>query len=112
MNFYSLMLRLLFYPAPKIVIYKEEETQFDIIYETALVHSDRLIEYNSEIPKVKFIKYISQHKSLVLHGSNNSKIKDLHLKCRLYLMGLRLQLSSLQEIQFGRYFMQYFRERV
>lgn len=69
-----MLLNILFYPSPQIVISKEEEKQFNDLYEAALTRSDRLIEYNLPIPKYKFLYYISNNKPIVFHGSNNKLI--------------------------------------
>lgn len=75
MNVVSLLLKVLFYPSPKFEVSKEEESQFDEIYEKTMVQQDKHIDYNLQIPKMKFIKYISKHKNLMLHGSNANSIK-------------------------------------
>src|SRR5690554_3216612 len=75
MNIFTILLKLLLYPSPKIEIFNEEKSQFDEIFERAMVKEDRFIEYNLQIPKMKFIKYISHHKHLMLHGSNTNSIK-------------------------------------
>jgi hypothetical protein len=70
----TMLLRILFYPAPKIKISKEEREQFDCLYEDALKRPDKLITYNLPIPKYKFLYYISTTKPILFHGSNNRLI--------------------------------------
>ncbi|MEH7224805.1 hypothetical protein V7112_13430 [Bacillus sp. JJ1566] len=70
----TMLLKILFYPSPKVMISKDEEKQFNDLYEEALKRRDKLIEYNLPVPKYKFLYYISQNKPIVFHGSNNKLI--------------------------------------
>jgi len=69
-----MLLNILFYPSPKIMISKEEEKQFNNLYEESLKNPGKLIDYNLPIPKYKFLYYISNNKPIVFHGSNNNLI--------------------------------------
>jgi hypothetical protein len=72
--FVTILLRLLFYPAPKIRISKEEEKQFNLLYEEALNKPDKLITYHLPIPKYTFLYHIATTKPILFHGSNNKFI--------------------------------------
>ncbi|MBS4200769.1 hypothetical protein KHA93_14120 [Bacillus sp. FJAT-49732] len=69
------LLRIIFYPLPKISISKEEEHAFNHLFESSCKKADKLIAYNLDIPKYKFLYFLSKNKRVVLHGSNN---KDIH----------------------------------
>ena len=66
----NILLRILFYPSPKITITKEEEKLFNGLYEETMKKPDKQIKYNLPIPKYKFLYYLSNNKPIVLHGSN------------------------------------------
>jgi hypothetical protein len=73
-SFVNFLLRLLFYPVPKLMVSKEEEKLFDNLFENACSSPEKIIKYNLPIPKYKFLHYILKNKSVVLHGSNNTFI--------------------------------------
>jgi len=68
------ILHTLFYSSPNMAISKDEEQFFNDLYESALNQSDKVIHYHSSIPKYKFLYYLSLHKGVVFHGSNNKEI--------------------------------------
>jgi len=70
----NVILHTLFYSSPHIKISKEEAQFFNEFYESALNQSDKVIQYHSSIPKYKFLYYLSLHKGVVFHGSNNKAI--------------------------------------
>ena len=70
----NLLLKMLFYPFPKLTISKEEEIRFTHLYQIALQTPDKLIHYNLPIPKYKFLYYLAMKKPIIFHGSNNKTI--------------------------------------
>jgi hypothetical protein len=70
----NLLLKILFYPSPKIVINDEEKKLFNQLYDDAFVSPNKTIHYHLSIPKYKFLQYISEKKPIVFHGSNNLSI--------------------------------------
>lgn len=70
----NILLRILFYSSPTIKFSREEEKSFHTLFEEACLNPDKMIEYNLTIPKYKFMSYIAQNKSVLLHGSNNPSI--------------------------------------
>jgi hypothetical protein len=69
------LLSILFYPAPKNTISKDEEKVFNELFIRSCNKPEKLIEYHLPIPKYKFLNYLAQHYPLVFHGSNNIDIK-------------------------------------
>ncbi|MFD2445475.1 hypothetical protein ACFSO7_16045 [Bacillus sp. CGMCC 1.16607] len=69
-----ILLNMLFYPSPEITITKEEEKIFNDLFESSCEKADKLINYNLSVPKYKFLHYLTCHKPIVLHGSNNKQI--------------------------------------
>ncbi len=55
---------------------KEEEKGFNDLFESSCEKANKLIDYNISSPKYKFLRYLSLHKSIVLHGSNNKQINS------------------------------------
>jgi hypothetical protein len=70
----DILLNLLFLRFPMIVIGKDEEKLFNHLFQEACSSPDKLIAYNLQIPKYKFLHYLSQNKQILLHGSNNKGI--------------------------------------
>jgi hypothetical protein len=71
----DILLGILFLPSPRMVISREEEMLFNIIFENALRSKDSTIQYNLSIPKYKFLQYLSDNKNVLFHGSNNHLIQ-------------------------------------
>jgi len=72
---FNQLIKILLYPAPTVLITKEEEKQFINILENG-INSDRELEYSIEIPKYKFLYYLTKEKNIVLHGSNHKTIQQ------------------------------------
>ncbi|HYK74712.1 MAG TPA: hypothetical protein VEV44_16580 [Pseudoneobacillus sp.] len=72
----NILLRILFYPAPRPIFNKEEEKIFNEIFKEARQKPDKLIDYNVSIPKYKFLQYLSDTKPILFHGSNHKEINS------------------------------------
>lgn len=64
--------------APDLQFDEKRTRIFEDIYETACRGEDTVtIEYNCEYPKHEFLSYLVEHKNVLLHGSNEKKIRYL-----------------------------------
>jgi hypothetical protein len=72
----SILLRVLFYPFPNTTITKQEEKLFEDMYNTACTSKEKIVKYNLQIPKYKFLNYISRTKNVIFHGSNTLDIRE------------------------------------
>ena len=68
------LLALLLYKSPSITLTKEEEERCQELYRKTLKSNKKEISYNLPLPKYKFLHYLLQHESILLHGSNNPNI--------------------------------------
>jgi hypothetical protein len=73
--FIDILLGILFFPSPRIVISQEEGILFNQLFEKAKTSPDKKINYNLSIPKYKFLRYLSDNKQVLFHGSNNPLIQ-------------------------------------
>ncbi|RXZ76656.1 hypothetical protein EBB07_34105 [Paenibacillaceae bacterium] len=72
----SAVLRALFYPAPSIYISKEEEADFETLYDEVCSSGQNSVDYRLKAPKYKFLEYLLRSKPVVLHGSNRPGIEQ------------------------------------
>lgn len=68
----SLLLRILFYPSPKIVFEKEEAARYE--KRASVLEAQSLITDDWPYPKYRFLEYLSLKQEYVFHGSNNHAI--------------------------------------
>lgn len=73
--FIDILLGILFFPSPRFVISPEEVILFNQLFESAKASPDKKINYNLPIPKYKFLRYLSDNKQVLFHGSNNPLIQ-------------------------------------
>jgi hypothetical protein len=74
--FITILLDILFFPSPKVVNSQEEVILFNQLYENAIASPDKTINYDLSIPKYKFLRYLSDNKQVLFHGSNNPLIQS------------------------------------
>lgn len=73
--FVDILLRILFYRAPRFVYAEEERAAYDRLFDEAISQGG-LIAYDAPYPKHRFIQYVSETKNVVLHGSNQKQIEE------------------------------------
>lgn len=70
----NLLFKTLFFQSPNFIVSREEEEQFQRLFDVSCQTPGQLIDYNLSAPKSKFLHYISVNKRIVFHGSNNKNI--------------------------------------
>lgn len=70
----GILLTVLFYRSPKVDFSDKEINEYDKLFSDA-VNGDGTVRYSSSFPKWRFIQYVSKHKDVLLHGSNNGSIQ-------------------------------------
>lgn len=69
--------RLHFSKLPELSLSNTTKQYFDSIYETAVTSTgDQWIGYDHSEPKYKFLNYLIEKKAVLVHGTNNSEIRE------------------------------------
>lgn len=71
----SLLVRSFFYKATAIEYSEDEIQEFDLMFDSAILSPNLTINYESSYPKSRFLRYISDTRDILLHGSNNKTIE-------------------------------------
>jgi hypothetical protein len=79
MNLVNLIPELLgdFLRAPEIHLDDHKVSVFEKIYSRASNEGDLIIKYDCEFPKYEFLSYLIENRNVLLHGSNEKKIRFL-----------------------------------
>lgn len=86
----DILLRILFYRAPRFDYAEEERQAYDRMFEEAITQGG-LIAYHAPYPKQRFIQYVSETKDVVLHGSNQKQIEEFEPRQQTLYNGVMTQ---------------------